>query len=691
MDDGKLVTEGEEGTGFWDLKGWKNNGKRWKGIKEALNVGTIIREGGEFKGGRVGDGWAERWGVEGVERTEWKVNDGNVQEVKRICKVKGRVEGMEKGWVDRGGYLEDVIKGGVEMYNAGNILDLRNVGTKEGGEIVLASTTEMGVGIMDEVGRWGVVGGADDGILSVDGNEEWIVGGGRKRTLTFWGYEKRVGGSGVSGFNVLRREDVEGHTETVTSVKISSRRNPPYAVSTGVDKTLKLWVRDNKAGTWGCKDTVRVGDKTPNVVAVGGGDKYVATGCMGKTCRIWKVGGDRLIEHMTLKGHKRGVTDVAFSESDRVVATASGDRTVKVWELRTGRCARTLQGHGQGVTKVGWMQGGTRIVSADSGGILKVWSVRSGVCETEVEGDREKVWSLTGTAGGWWTGGSEIKVWRDVTEQVEGEKKRAQDEVILKEQEMDNLVRGEKWGEAIRMGIEMDKPLMVLRVMEKVLKEDGMGGGIVRGIAKSWGSEEVKKIMGYCRVWNTRARNAGVAQKICRVCVEEVGVRKLVDWGVDEEIAGMVGYTERHYKRLDELVERSYVVDFVLESMGVMEEGDVVEEEEVGALGITVSGKEEGDEMVVGEDSESEGESVVGMEDSDEEDGEDLVGMEESDGDDIVESDKEEEEEEEESSSEDSVDLTMLKVKELKELLKTKGLNTTGKKAELVERLQQAQ
>ncbi|GMI28878.1 hypothetical protein TrCOL_g12297 [Triparma columacea] len=50
-----------------------------------------------------------------------------------------------------------------------------------------------------------------------------------------------------------------------------------------------------------------------------------------------------------------------------------------------------------------------------------------------------------------------------------------------------------------------------------------------------------------------------------------------------------------------------------------------------------------------------------------------------------------EEEEEKESSSEDSVDLTMLKVKELRELLKTKGLNTTGKKAELVERLQQAE
>ncbi|GMI26213.1 hypothetical protein TrCOL_g3038 [Triparma columacea] len=72
--------------------------------------------------------------------------------------------------------------------------------------------------------------------------------------------------------------------------------------------------------------------------------------------------------------------------------------------------------------------------------------------------------------------------------------------------------------------------------------------------------------------------------------------------------------------------------------------------------------------------------------------------LEESDS--AAEEEEEEEEEEveeeeeevvEESSSEDSVDLTMLKVKELRELLKTKGLNTTGKKAELVERLQQAE
>ena len=201
------------------------------------------------------------------------------------------------------------------------------------------------------------------------------MAGGKGRSLRFWkiGIE---GGDGVEGMKVGEKIDVEGHNETVTSVRISRKRTPPFAVSTGLDKTLKLWVLNNKKGAWECKETVRVGDKTPNVVQIGGGDKYVATGCMGKVCRIWRIEGERLKEHLTLRGHKRGVTDVAFSNTDRVVATGSGDRTIKVWEIRTGKCARTLMGHTGGVTKVGWMKGGTRIISSDSEGVVKVWNVR---------------------------------------------------------------------------------------------------------------------------------------------------------------------------------------------------------------------------------------------------------------------------------------------------------------------------
>jgi hypothetical protein len=121
------------------------------------------------------------------------------------------------------------------------------------------------------------------------------------------------------------------------------------------------------------------------------------------------------------------------------------------------------------------------------------------------------------------------------------------------------------------------------------------------------------------------------------------------------------------------------------------------EEEGGGMLGLLVGKKGEGEEAVVGEDSSSEVESVVGMEEDSEV--ESVVGMEEDSDDDeeeqvVVEEqeqEKEQEQEEAESSSsseEDSVDFSKLKVKELKSLLKTKGLNTAGKKAELVERLQ---
>ena len=49
------------------------------------------------------------------------------------------------------------------------------------------------------------------------------------------------------------------------------------------------------------------------------------------------------------------------------------------------------------------------------------------------------------TAGGWITGGSEVKVWRDISEEVEKEKVREREGEILKEQEME--VRGSEGGE----------------------------------------------------------------------------------------------------------------------------------------------------------------------------------------------------------------------------------------------------
>ena len=59
--------------------------------------------------------------------------------------------------------------------------------------------------------------------------------------------------------------------------------------------------------------------------------KTLATGSVDKTVKLWEVASGREIK--TLKGHQAVVWSVSFSPDGKTLATGSSDRTVKLWNL----------------------------------------------------------------------------------------------------------------------------------------------------------------------------------------------------------------------------------------------------------------------------------------------------------------------------------------------------------------------
>jgi WD40 repeat protein len=52
----------------------------------------------------------------------------------------------------------------------------------------------------------------------------------------------------------------------------------------------------------------------------------------------------------TLEGHSSHVSSVAFSHDSTRLASASGDRTVKIWDASSGACLQTLEGYSSAVS-----------------------------------------------------------------------------------------------------------------------------------------------------------------------------------------------------------------------------------------------------------------------------------------------------------------------------------------------------
>ncbi len=118
----------------------------------------------------------------------------------------------------------------------------------------------------------------------------------------------------------------------------------------------------------------------------------LASGSWDKTVKVWDARTGR--ELLTLQGHTAPVTSLAFNPDGTHLASGGFDGTVKVWDARTGQELLTLKGHTGGVHSVAFSPDGARLASGSYDRTVIVWDARTGQELLTFKGHTGGVWSV---------------------------------------------------------------------------------------------------------------------------------------------------------------------------------------------------------------------------------------------------------------------------------------------------------
>jgi WD40 repeat protein len=120
------------------------------------------------------------------------------------------------------------------------------------------------------------------------------------------------------------------------------------------------------------------------VVAFSLDGQLVASASWDKTVRLWEpvTGTCRSV----LKGHSSRVVSVTFSPDKQLIALACSDYRVQLWEVASGLCLSTLTGHSSYIEAVAFSPDGQLVTSASSDRTVRLWEVATGTCRNVLRG-----------------------------------------------------------------------------------------------------------------------------------------------------------------------------------------------------------------------------------------------------------------------------------------------------------------
>jgi hypothetical protein len=232
--------------------------------------------------------------------------------------------------------------------------------------------TENGVAILDGVNDKGVMlkqlVEADDEVtclaLSADGKK--LASGGCDRIVNVWDISEGAA-------NAKLEQSFENHADWVYGVAFDPEGKHLFTCSR--DKMAKVWDLTAKESVVTFQDH----QAGLNGIAVKADGKQGFSVGEDNQLRSWNVAGEQAGKQVKVLGnHAKPILKLAVHPTKPLLATASADATVKLWNPDSGAALKTLTGHTDWVFAVTISPDANLVASGTYNGEVKVWKVADG-------------------------------------------------------------------------------------------------------------------------------------------------------------------------------------------------------------------------------------------------------------------------------------------------------------------------
>ncbi|ETO07071.1 WD-40 repeat-containing protein [Reticulomyxa filosa] len=112
-----------------------------------------------------------------------------------------------------------------------------------------------------------------------------------------------------------------------------------------------------------------------NGIQISPDGKFVASCSDDKTIRLWDLSSGKQIQ--VIEGNSDPVTEVQFSPDGSKIVSCSWDTIARIWDVATGKQSQTLEGHSGDITAVQFSPDGSKILSCSRDKTIRVWDLSS--------------------------------------------------------------------------------------------------------------------------------------------------------------------------------------------------------------------------------------------------------------------------------------------------------------------------